>query len=256
MPRHYRELSNQNQLRPQDVMRMLVHYHAYGDAAKVPTLVAGHSRRIRAQISEQEQAEIERHTAEYAQYAEKLERLEKEIASLKTDAGRAPVASQGSISVGADLRVCPGPEEVGLFSEIEPAQPASDKTTKEEDRTVKRKTERRRPFTAAPKVRKAEAKAIERKIEQLEKQCARAAAKIAERDERIAEAQRRAEDDRREVSKIGEELIALYADPDELVRNHVPVLKAKQKLKRALMRDLLTGKVRVNSLNLAAVAGP
>ncbi|MBK9065322.1 MAG: N-6 DNA methylase, partial [Gemmatimonadetes bacterium] len=31
--RHYRELSAQNELRPQDVMRMLVHYHAYGDAA-------------------------------------------------------------------------------------------------------------------------------------------------------------------------------------------------------------------------------
>ena len=34
--RHYRELSAQNELRPQDVMRMLVHYHAYGDAAKAP----------------------------------------------------------------------------------------------------------------------------------------------------------------------------------------------------------------------------
>ena len=42
--RHYRELSAQNELRPQDVMRMLVHYHAYGDAAKVPGLVAEHSR--------------------------------------------------------------------------------------------------------------------------------------------------------------------------------------------------------------------
>ena len=34
--RHYRELSAQNELRPQDVMRMLVHVHAYGDAAKAP----------------------------------------------------------------------------------------------------------------------------------------------------------------------------------------------------------------------------
>jgi type I restriction-modification system DNA methylase subunit len=34
--RHYREHSNQNELRPQDVMRILVHYHAYGDAARVP----------------------------------------------------------------------------------------------------------------------------------------------------------------------------------------------------------------------------
>ena len=33
--RHYRELSDQNELRPQDVMRILVHYHAYGDSEKV-----------------------------------------------------------------------------------------------------------------------------------------------------------------------------------------------------------------------------
>src|SRR5205085_3035037 len=45
--RHYRELSNQNELRPQDVMRMLVHYHAYGDADRVPVLVEQHSGRIR-----------------------------------------------------------------------------------------------------------------------------------------------------------------------------------------------------------------
>ena len=32
--RHYRELSAQNELRPQDVMRILVHCHAYGDAAR------------------------------------------------------------------------------------------------------------------------------------------------------------------------------------------------------------------------------
>jgi type I restriction enzyme M protein len=32
-------VSNQNELRPQDVMRILVHVHAYGDAAKVPELV-------------------------------------------------------------------------------------------------------------------------------------------------------------------------------------------------------------------------
>ena len=52
--RHYRELSNQNELRPQDVMRMLVHYHAYGDAAKVPELVKQHSGRIREQIDQRE----------------------------------------------------------------------------------------------------------------------------------------------------------------------------------------------------------
>jgi type I restriction enzyme M protein len=58
--RHYRELSNQNELRPQDVMRMLVHVQAYGDAAKVPELVARHSGRIREQINAREYDEIER----------------------------------------------------------------------------------------------------------------------------------------------------------------------------------------------------
>jgi len=62
--RHYRELSAKNELRPQDVMRILVHYHAYGDAGKVPILVAQHSQRIRAQISQREQEEVERLEAE------------------------------------------------------------------------------------------------------------------------------------------------------------------------------------------------
>jgi type I restriction enzyme M protein len=52
--RHYRQLPAGNELRPQDVMRVLVHYHAYGDAAKVPGLVAAHSGRIRRQIDARE----------------------------------------------------------------------------------------------------------------------------------------------------------------------------------------------------------
>jgi type I restriction enzyme M protein len=44
--RHYRELSNKNQLRPQDLMRILVHYHAYGDAAKAETLAKAHCDRL------------------------------------------------------------------------------------------------------------------------------------------------------------------------------------------------------------------
>lgn len=43
--RHYRELSAKNELRPQDVMRMLVHYHAYGDAERVQDLVEQHKDR-------------------------------------------------------------------------------------------------------------------------------------------------------------------------------------------------------------------
>jgi type I restriction enzyme M protein len=45
------------------------------------------------------------------------------------------------------------------------------------------------------------------------------AAKLAERDERLAETRRRAEDDRKEVAAVGDELVALYADPDELLKH-------------------------------------
>ncbi len=154
--RHYRELSAKNELRPQDVMRMLVHYHAYGDAAKVAALVERHTGRIRAQITERERQEVERLTAEYSVHAARLSELEASIAALRVE------------------------------------------------------TETKS---------KAEAKAVERKIEQAEKQRLRAAAKLAERDERIAEARRRAEDDRQEVENVGAELVALYADPDELLKH-------------------------------------
>jgi type I restriction enzyme M protein len=158
--RHYRELSAKNELRPQDVMRILVHYHAYGDAAKVPALVGQHAGRIRAQITEREEQEVERLTAEYADHAARLDELETAIASFRAE--------------------------------------AATKT-------------------------KAEAKPIKKKIEQAEKQRRRTAAKLAERDERIAESRRRAEDDRQEVENVGAELMALYADPDELLK-HVRVV--------------------------------
>jgi type I restriction enzyme M protein len=83
--RHYRELSNQNELRPQDVMRMLVHYHAYGDAAKVPELVALHSQRIREQINQRELLEIERIEAEYTDHAVHLARLETQVAETQAE---------------------------------------------------------------------------------------------------------------------------------------------------------------------------
>jgi type I restriction enzyme M protein len=86
--RHYRELSNQNELRPQDVMRMLVHVHAYGDAAKVPELVARHSQRIREQINQREQEEIERLEAEYVGYAERLAQLDTTIAEARAGLAR------------------------------------------------------------------------------------------------------------------------------------------------------------------------
>ena len=53
----------------------------------------------------------------------------------------------------------------------------------------------------------------------LRKQRDKVATKVAERDERIAEARRNAADDRADVSAVGEELVALYADPDELLKH-------------------------------------
>ena len=156
--RHYRELSAQNELRPQDVMRMLVHYHAYGDAAKVPGLVAEHSGRIRRQIDLREEDEVGRLEAEYQPHAEKL-----------ASAGR---------------RAC--------------------RRARTASATPGRKPTRPRPRAAVAKV---------------EKQREKVAAKLAERDERIAEARRRAEDDRRDVDAVGAELVALYADPDELLKH-------------------------------------
>jgi type I restriction enzyme M protein len=75
------------------------------------------------------------------------------------------------------------------------------------------KTERDAQTTKAAK------KPFEATIAKLEKQREKPAAKLGERDERIAEARRRGEDDRRDVATVGEELIALYNDPDELLKH-------------------------------------
>jgi type I restriction enzyme M protein len=155
--RHYRELSAQNELRPQDVMRILVHYHAYGDAAKVPDLVARHSQRIREQITQHELAEVERLETEYKEHAEKLAMLDTALAETRAE-------------------------------------------------LTHQKT-------------KAEKQTIEAAIKKLESQRAKPAAKVAERDERIAEARRRAEDDREAIAQVGSELGALYGDPDELLKH-------------------------------------
>lgn len=155
--RHFRELSAQNQLRPQDVMRILVHYQAYGDAAKVPGLVAQHAGRVRAEIARREEEEAARLVAEYQEYADKLAKADADLAAVREAAGKA---------------------------------------TKD---------------TARAKAQAA--------LEKAEKQRGRAAAKIAERDEKIAEVRRRAAEDRAAVDAVGGELAALYADPDELLKH-------------------------------------
>jgi hypothetical protein len=49
-------------------------------------------------------------------------------------------------------------------------------------------------------------------LTKLEKPCEKLAAKLAERDERIAEARRRAKEDRQDVDKVGDELVARRGD--------------------------------------------
>ena len=155
--RHYRDLSAQNELRPQDVMRMLVHYHAYGDAAKASGLVAEHRERIHREIDRRERDEIGRIESEYRPHADRLAAVEAELRETRD-------------------REC------------------------------------------APETKGEKAKAA-RSAAKLAKQRDKAAAKVAERDERIAEARRRAKDDRKDVSVVGSELVALYADPDEPLKH-------------------------------------
>jgi len=155
--RHFRELSNQNELRPQDVMRILVHVQAYGDAAKVPELVARHSGRIREQINAREYDEVERLEAEYADIAARLAKYETEVAEKRAEVGK-----------------------------------------------ITAKTARDKAVVALTK---------------LQAQRDKAAAKIAERDGKIAESRRRAEDDRRDVAAVGTELGELYGDADTLLKH-------------------------------------
>ena len=155
--RHYRELSAQNELRPQDVMRILVHYHAYGDVARAPGLVEEHSERIHGEIDRREADEVGRLEAEYQPHADRL------------------VAVEMKLQEASDMQRVGGT-----------------------------KRDRAKAASTAKKLRK--------QRDQVEE-------KIAERDERIADVRRIAEDDRVDVSKVGEELITLYSDPDELVKH-------------------------------------
>jgi type I restriction enzyme M protein len=74
--RHYRERPAQNELRPQDVMRIVVHARAYGDAAVVPVLLDEHAGGIRRQIDQREVDEVARIEAEYQPWVDELDALD------------------------------------------------------------------------------------------------------------------------------------------------------------------------------------
>lgn len=155
--RHYRDLSNKNQLRPQDVMRILVHYHAYGHSGKAAELVQFHSNRLQGVIGREEAEEIARITAEYQKQTDRLAQIAKEV----TDAQTALSAA----------------------------------TTKSERKKQESKIARLRHTT-----------------EKLQKE-------LAKRDERIAVMKKQAEEERQAIHDVGEELVALYNDPAELVKH-------------------------------------
>lgn len=92
--RHYRELSNKNQLRPQDVMRILVHYHAYGDPAKAGALAKAHCDRLQAEVTHIEAEEVGRITLEYEPAAKKADELQKQIAEMAKRLAAAPKADR------------------------------------------------------------------------------------------------------------------------------------------------------------------
>ncbi len=83
--RHYRELSNKNKLRPQDVMRILVHYHAYGNASKATKLVKQHSTRLQAIVTAQEAEDVARLTAEYQEFEDRVTTLQIDLAAAETE---------------------------------------------------------------------------------------------------------------------------------------------------------------------------
>lgn len=155
--RHYRELSNQNELRPQDVMRILVHYHAYGDESKVPALVKEHSDRLRREIDRRESDEVGRVEAEHQPHTDRVTALDSAITEAKQN---------------------------------------------------ERAAEAKRDKTKAASA-----------VTTLVKQRDTIAQKVAQRDERIAEVRRNAEDDRVDVSAVSEELVTLYAERNELLKH-------------------------------------
>lgn len=82
--RHFRDLAAKNELRPQDVMRILVHYQAYGNRDLVPDLVAQHSARIRREIDLREKDEVGVILAEYQSFADELQNADTRLAEART----------------------------------------------------------------------------------------------------------------------------------------------------------------------------
>jgi type I restriction enzyme M protein len=87
--RHFRELSNKNKLRPQDVMRILVHYHAYGDAAKATKFVKHNSTRLQGIVTAQEAEDVARLMVEYQETEDAVTTLQVDLAAAEAKVTKA-----------------------------------------------------------------------------------------------------------------------------------------------------------------------
>jgi type I restriction enzyme M protein len=103
--RFFRSLSNSNQLRPQDVMRILVHFHARADADAAADLIATHEQRLLKVVDLDETQDIARLIAEYEHEGKRLDATREELETLaaavkdaegKTARGRAEAAVRRS----------------------------------------------------------------------------------------------------------------------------------------------------------------
>jgi type I restriction enzyme M protein len=67
-------------------MRLIVHYHAYGDSSDVRDLVDQHSKRIEHTITQAEEVEVGRLIAEYEPSADRLTEVKRELDAANAEA--------------------------------------------------------------------------------------------------------------------------------------------------------------------------
>ena len=86
--RDFGELSNKNVLRPHDVMRLLIHYHAYGDPARAATLADEHAGRLVAKVDADEAEDVARTEALYEPHAARHAELQTQIDAASAELDR------------------------------------------------------------------------------------------------------------------------------------------------------------------------
>jgi type I restriction enzyme M protein len=70
-------------------MRILVHYHAYGDAAKATKLVKQHSTRLQGIVTAQEAEDVARLMVEYQEFEDAVTTLQVDVAAAEAEIAKA-----------------------------------------------------------------------------------------------------------------------------------------------------------------------